>query len=121
MAESGVKDVLDRLLAVGERGDNRRVLAAGLGKEAQAWIVAEHREGGLRAAGQNDGIDLGMIDKAAALFAAGARQELERVLRDAGPPKTLAEFPRDQDGVGRRLQNYRVPCSQGSGHAAAGD
>jgi hypothetical protein len=62
VAERGVQDVFDGLVAIGKRGDNRCVLAAGLGEEIQSRIIAEHGQRGFGAARENDGVDFGVID-----------------------------------------------------------
>ena len=90
MAERAVEHVFDRLIAVGERGDDRGILAAGFGDEMHRRFLAEHFGGGFGAAGEDDGVDACMRDESRADGAAAARGKLQCRFRNAGTPETLA-------------------------------
>ena len=66
VAERAVEHVLDRLIAIGERGDDRGVLAAGFGQQMHRRLVREHFGGGRGAAGEDHGVDAVVRRRAAA-------------------------------------------------------
>src|SRR5207302_6098693 len=108
-----------RLIAIGQSSDDGSILAAGLGKEMEPRIVAQHSERGLRATGENDRIYFGMIDELPAYLVAGARHELKRFFRNSRAPETLAEFPRDRNRVRGRFNQNGISGGQSGGHSAA--
>ena len=58
VAEGRMQDVLDGEVPIRDRGDDRRILAAGLGEQVEARIVVQHRQRRLGAAGQDHRVDL---------------------------------------------------------------
>ena len=121
MAEGGLQDVLDGEIAIGERGDDGRILAARLGVEIKMWPVGEHRERRVGPASEDHRIDAGMADQPPALLSARARQELENLARHPRSPEALAQFPGHQHGVRSRLQDHRVAGRQRCGDATTGN
>ena len=79
-----MEDVFDGLVAIRECGDDGGVFSAGLGKEVEVSIIAQHGLGGRCAARENDGLDFGTAEQGTALGATRARNELERPFRDPG-------------------------------------
>ena len=84
-------------------------------------LALQHRQRRLGAAGEDHRIDLRVIDQLAASFAAGARHELQHLLRHARAPEALAQLPRHEHGVGRGLEDDGVARRQRRRDAAAGD
>ena len=82
-------------------------------------LSRQHGERGFGAAGQDHGVHLRVVDQLAALLAAGAGQELQRLLRHAGAPEALAHLPGDQHGVRGGLDDDRVAGRQRSRDATA--
>ena len=84
-------------------------------------MCGEHFGGGFGAAGEDDGIDAVVRDELLADGAAAAGGELQRRLRDAGSPETLAQLVGDEHGVGGRLENDGVAGGERGRDAAAWD
>ena len=120
MAERAVQHVFDCLIAVGERGDDGRVLAAGFGDEMHRRLFAEHFGGGFGAAGEDDGVDAGVRNESCADGAAAAGGKLQGRFRHARTPEALAQMVGDQHRVGRRFEDHRVAGGE-RGDAAAGN
>ena len=68
--------VLDRLVTVGNGRNDGCILAAGLGEQMQPGVVPEHGERGFGAAGENNGVHLGIINEFSSFLASRARNEL---------------------------------------------
>ena len=121
VAEGRVHHVLDGQVTVGHAGDDGGVLAARLGAQVQVRLVAQHRQGRLRAAGEDDGIDGRMADQLPTFAPARAGHELERFPGNAGAPEALAEFPGDEGCIGGGLEDHGIAGGEPGGDPAAGD
>ena len=121
VAEGRADEIADGLVAVGERGDDDRVLAARLGEEREVRPPREEAARRLDRAGEDDGVHARIGDEPAAHVAVGARQEGERLPRDSGVPQGLGEMPADQHGLGRGLEDDAVARGERGEHAARRD
>ena len=94
-----MNDVADRQLPIPQCRQSGCVLAARLGEEIHVRLCAQQVPGGIRTAGENDGVHLRVGDQAGAGKLVGAGDHLQRPRGNAGPPETAAQFMGHQHGV----------------------
>ena len=121
MAKRRVQYVFYRLVAIRHRGDDGRVLAAGLGKQVHIGSRVEHFQRGVSAAGQDYRVDRRVCGETCANPGAGARHELQNLARYSSAPERAAQFVGRVDGVRGGLEDHAVARGQSCGNATAGN
>ena len=109
------------LVAVGQRGDDHRVLAARLGEEPEIRAPGEEAARRLGRAGEDDRVHTRVRDERASHVVVGTRHELEHLARNASIPQRARQMPAHQHRLGSGLEERAVAGGEGGEHAAGGN
>ena len=112
--ERGIHHVLDRGVEVGVGQHDGRVLAAHLELDAQPALrrLLVQPVADLAGAGERDGLSGLAFTSASPKLAAGAGDEVDHALGNAGLVQRLDDAPRAQRRGGRRLEHHGVAADQ---------
>ncbi len=119
MAEGGLDEVPHGQVDVGVRGDEDRVLAAGLAEQIDGGLPRREQPGRVERAGEYDGVHSLVGHEAPAALVVAGGHELQDVARHSPFPEALDQLPGGGDRLGRRLQDDRVARRQSGADAAA--
>ena len=118
VAKGRAHQVLDRLIVIGQRGDDQAVFAARFSEQLQARLPRLKQLRRLAAARQDHGIRALVRHQHLTDFVVRRGQKLEHLARDARRPEALRQLPADERRLGRGLEEDAVARHQRGQHAA---